>query len=185
MIPGLVPSEETYSSSKMKPKYMGVLAAVILVGGIILAWLGGQGVLPFDPGITLTITILTITVIMCCGATIMMGSVLARIPEYQDMELRFNEGIAYFENGEWENALLVFTEQAGPKMDHIRADYYSALCYAKLDDWENVKKYIKAYLKLKPNDKEAWEILADAHKKLFEYDDADFALEKAAALSSE
>lgn len=182
MIPGIVPPENTHSDFKITPKYMAIACAVIVVGGTVLAWLGGQGILPFDPGITLTITILTATVVMCCSSTIMMGSVASKIPEYADMELRFEEGMAYFENEEWENALLVFTEQAGPKMDHIRALYYAALCYSKLDDWANVKKYIKAYLKLKPEDKEAWEILADAHKKLFEYDEADSALQKIAEL---
>ncbi len=185
MIPEMVPPEGTDTQFKMKPKYIAFLGALIVVSGIILAWLGGHGILPFDPGITLTITILTATVIMCCASTLMIGSVASKIPEYQDMELRFQEGLAHFENEEWENALLIFTELAGPTMDHKRALYYAALCYGKVNDWENVKKYIKAYLKLKPDDKEAWELLADAHKRLFEYEQADIALKNATSPSKD
>jgi tetratricopeptide (TPR) repeat protein len=112
----------------------------------------------------------------------MLGSVASKMPEYGQMEIRFDEGMEHFKNEEWENALLIFTELAGPKMDHKRGLYYAALCYGKLDDWENVKKYCKAYLALKSNDREVWEMLADAHKRLFEYEEAEKALEKASRL---
>ncbi len=185
MIPGMVPPEETGTQFRMKPRYVVLLGILIVISGVILAWLGGQGILPLDPNITLTLTILTATVIMCCVSTLMIGSVASKIPDYQDMEIRFEEGMSHFENEEWENALLIFTELAGPSMDHKRALYYAAVCYGKLDDWENVKKYIRAYLKLKPKDVEAWEILVDAHKRLFEYDEAEAAQERITELSKD
>ena len=80
------------------------------------------------------------------------------------------------------NVKFHFTELAGPKMDHKRALYYSARCYEKFDDWENVKKYCYAYLALKPEDREVWEMVADAHKRLFEYTEAEEAQKRAEEL---
>lgn len=183
MIPGMAPTENVEADLKIKPKHIALLAMLIVFSGIILAWLGGQGIIQMDPNIVLGITILTATIIVCCASTIMLGSVAAKIPEYAEMEQRFEEGMAHFENEAWENALLIFTELSGPKMDHKRALYYAALCYDKLDDLENVKKFARAYLELKPNDKEVWNLLASAHKRLFEYEEAEVALERASSLS--
>lgn len=171
--------EETKQGFSLPYKYMIVIAALIAIGGIIAAWLGGQGILPIDPAVTLGLSILVGTIAICCAAVIMQGTYASRIVNYREMELRYEEGMGHFDNGEWENALLIFTELAGPKMDHKRATYYSARCYEQLDDWENVKKYITAYLKMQQRDSEAWELLARAHKTLFEYEEAQFAAEQA------
>ena len=104
------------------------------------------------------------------------------MPEYGEMEIRFDEGMQHYENEEWENALLIFTELAGPRLDHKRALYYAARCYEHLDDWENVKKFCNAYLAIKPKDREVWEMLSEAHKKVFEYSEAEDAAEKASKL---
>ncbi|TFG32905.1 hypothetical protein EU527_09235 [Candidatus Thorarchaeota archaeon] len=182
MIPGIAPSEDIEADLRIKPTYIALLAILIVFSGIILAWLGGQGIIPVEPGMVLGITILTATVIVCCASLIMLGSVASKIPEYAEMELRFEEGLAHYENERWENALLIFTELSGSKMDHKRALFYAALCYNKLDDQENVKRYSRAYLKLRPDDREVWELLASAHKKLFEYEEAEIALQKASNL---
>jgi hypothetical protein len=182
MMPGMVPQGNASNSIQFKPKYIGIAAIVIVFGGIIVALLSAQGILPFDGPMVMGITILTATIIVCCASTLMLGSVASKMPEYGQMEIRFDEGMEHFKNEEWENALLIFTELAGPKMDHKRGLYYAALCYGKLDDWENVKKYCKAYLALKSNDREVWEMLADAHKRLFEYEEAEKALEKVSRL---
>ena len=178
----MAPSEDTGAEFNFKPIHIAILAMLIFVSGVILAWLGGQGIINVEPGVTLGLTILLATIIVCCASTIMLGSVASKIPEYAEMELRFDEGVAYFDNEEWENALLVFTELSGPKMDHKRALFYAALCYEKLEDWENVKKFIRAYLELKPDDREALELLANAHKKLFEYEEAEILMERASKL---
>jgi hypothetical protein len=49
-----------------------------------------------------------------------------------------------------------------------------------MNDWENVKKYCKAYLQIKWKDREVWLMLSDAHKRLFEYDEAEYAAKRAA-----
>jgi len=182
MMPGMAPQEGASSPLQFKPKYIGLAAILIVVGGIIVALLSAQGILPFDGPMILGVSILTATVIVCCASTLMLGSVASKMPEYGQMEIRFDEGMEHYKNEEWENALLVFTELAGPKMDHKRGLYYSALCYGKMDDWENVKKYCNAYLAIKPKDREVWEMLSDAHKRLFEYGEADEAQKRASDL---
>jgi len=178
MIPGAVPQEATEGFSPPY-KYIMLIAALITVGGIIAAWLGGQGILPISPPVALGVTILVATIIVCCSAVIMQGTYISRIVSYSGMDIRFEEGKTHFDNEEWENALLIFTELAGPKMNHKRATYYAACCYEKLGDWESVKKYTKAYLGMKPSDAEAWEMLARSHKSLFEYEEAQYAQEQA------
>ena len=182
MMQGMVPQEGADNPVQFKPKYIGIAAIVIVFGGIIIALLSAQGILPFDGPMVMGVTILVATVIVCCASTLMLGSVASKMPEYGEMEIRFDEGMDHFKNEEWKNALLIFTELAGPKMDHKRALYYAALTYQKMDDWENVKKFCKAYLAIKPEDREVWEMLSDAHKKLFEYGEADDAREKASNL---
>ncbi|TFG31407.1 tetratricopeptide repeat protein [Candidatus Thorarchaeota archaeon] len=178
----MTPPEDEGSGIRFPPKYIGILAMAIVFGGIIVAWLSAQAILPFNGPMVLGMAILAATVVVCCASTLMLGSVASKMPEYGDMEIRFEEGMVYFGNEEWENALLVFTELAGPKLNHKRALYYAARCYEQMDDWENVKKYCNAYLSLKPKDREVWEMLSDAHKRLFEYSEAEYAQEKASKL---
>jgi len=182
MLPEMAPQDGAGNPLQFKPKYIGTAAILIVVGGIIVALLSGQGILPFDGPMVLGMSILAATVIVCCASTLLLGSVASKMPEYGQMEIRFEEGMEHFKNEEWENALLIFTELAGPKMDHKRGLYYSALCYGKMDDWENVKKYCRAYLAIKPKDREVWEMLSDAHKRLFEYGEAEDARERASKL---
>ncbi|MDH4212737.1 MAG: hypothetical protein ACFFCT_13410 [Candidatus Odinarchaeota archaeon] len=171
--------EETSEGFSPPYKYIILIAALITVGGVILAWLGGQGILPLNPAVTLGMSILLATIVICCAGVIMQGTYASRIVNYSEMELRYEEGMGHYENEEWENALLIFTELAGPKLDHKRGTYYSACCYEKLGDWENVKKYTNAYLRMKPKDAEAWEMLSRAHKTLFEYEEAQYARDQA------
>jgi len=178
MIPGVVP-QETAEEFSPPYKYVILIAALITVGGFIAAWLGGQGILPINPSVALGFTILAATITVCCAAVVMQGTYVSRMVNYGEMEIRFEEGKTHFDNEEWENALLIFTELAGPKMNHKRATYYAACCYERLGDWENVKKYTKAYLRLKPRDAEAWGMLARSHKSLFEYEEAQYAQERA------
>ena len=178
MIPGVIPQEAAEGFSPPY-KYIILITALITIGGIIAAWLGGQGILPISPAVSLGFTILAATILVCCSAVMMQSAYASRMVNYSEMEIRFEEGKAHFDNHEWENALLIFTELAGPKMNHKRATYYAACCYEKLGDWENVKKYTRAYLGMKPRDAEAWEMLARSHKNLFEYEEAQYAQEQA------
>ncbi|MHA2385139.1 MAG: hypothetical protein ACXAEE_02895, partial [Candidatus Thorarchaeota archaeon] len=106
----------------------------------------------------------------------------ARMPRYGEMETRFKEGMEFYNNQEWEAALKIFREQMGPEMNHKRALFYGAKCCEILDDLSCVKEYTKKYLELQPKDKEAWEMLTNAHKRLFEYEEAEYAQKRAAEL---
>jgi hypothetical protein len=161
------------------PKYIGGLSVIIIVGGVVAAFLAGQGYLPLDPGMVLGISVLSATVIVCCSSTLMIGSFAQKVPEYGDMEIRFDEGKIQFDNEEWEYALEIFKTLAGPQLDHKRALFYGARCYEELSDWENMKIFCKAYLKMQPKDKEVWEMLNRAHSRLFEYEEAEDALNRA------
>ena len=175
----LNPDQQESQIRMPAPKYVGGLAVIIVIGGIVAAFLAGQGFLPVDPAVVLGMSMLGATIVVCCTSTLMIGSYAQRVPEYGDMELRFEEGKEQFDNEEWEYALEIFKTLAGPKLDHKRALYYGARCYEELEDWENMKIFCKAYLKMSPKDKEAWEMLNRAHKKLFEYEEAEDALNKA------
>jgi hypothetical protein len=176
MMPQL--AEEQEGTGMLPPKYVGIAVVIIFVGGVILSLLAGQGFLPIDPVMTLGMSILLGTILICCSATMMIASYSSRIPEYSEMEIRYDEAKDHFENEEYEEALAIFTVLAGPKLDHKRALYYGARCYEALEDWENMKLYCKAYLELKSKDKEVWEMLNRAHKKLFEFEEAEEALER-------
>lgn len=178
----LEPDRAESQTSMLSPKNIGGASILIVVGGIVVAWLGGQGYLPIDPILALGMSFLLATIIVCCSSTLMLGSLARRIPEYGDMEIRFEEGKLRFDNEEWDYALEIFKSLAGPKLDHKRALFYGARCYEEMDDWENMKIFCKAYLKLKPKDKEVWEMLNRAHRRLFEYGEADEALGRANAI---
>ncbi len=178
----MMPIDPDQAESQMSmpaPKYIGGASILIIVGGFIVAWLGGQGYLPIDPVMALGMSFLLATIIVCCSSTLLITSFARRIPQYGDMEIRFEEGKLRFDNEEWDYALEIFKSLAGTKLDHKRALYYGARCYEELDDWENMKIFCKAYLKMKPKDKEVWEMLNRAHRRLFEYGEADEALDKA------
>jgi len=109
----------------------------------------------------------------------MIATYSQRIPEYGEMEIRYEEAKSRYDNEEYEAALEIFKELAGPRLNHKRALYYGARCYEALDDWDNMKIFCKAYLQLKPKDKEVWEMLNRAHKKLFEFEEAEEAQDRA------
>ena len=163
-------------------KYVSVAVVIIFVGGVILSLLAGQGIIPIDPIMTIGMSIMLIVILICCSATMMIASYSQRIPEYSEMEIRYDEAKLRYENEEYEEALEVFKALAGPRLNHKRALYYGARCYEALDDWENMKIFCKAYLEIKPKDREVWEMLNRAHKKLFEYEEAEGALDKASRL---
>jgi len=171
-----------------KIKYVGIAGAMSLVFGLALAWLVGNGYLPFlaDLGIgaaqIVTGAMLLWTILTCCTAALYIGAFTSRIPEYGEQEILFKAGKSEFDVGEWEEALNIFKVLMGPEMNHKRALYYGARCASELDDTESTKVFCKYYLKMQPRDKEVWEMLARAHKSLFEYEQAEDALEQASKL---
>ena len=181
MIPAM-PEDREGAAPNIQPKHIGALAIIIAFGGIIAAFLTAQGFLPGNPSMTLGMALLVSMIVVCCGSSCMMTSYASKTVEYGEMEIRYKEAKEYYDNEEWEKALPIFIELAGPKKDHKRAAYYAAKSYENLDDWENVKFWCKAYLELKPKDREVWELLSTAHKRLFEYEDAQIAADKASAL---
>jgi hypothetical protein len=170
------------SRRRINYRIMGGAAGLILILGIVFAWLGGQGIIPVDPSMILGLTVLTVMIIVCCSSLTIIGGVATRLPEYSEMETRFEEAMDHYKSEEWEEAILIFRELMGPERDHKRALYYAARCCEKLDDWECVKSLCNRYLELQPKDREVWELLASAHKKVFEYEEADEAMKRAAKL---
>jgi tetratricopeptide (TPR) repeat protein len=98
------------------------------------------------------------------------------------MEIRFREAKQLYDEDEIEEALVAFKELIGPEMNHKRGLYYAARCCEKLDDFEGVKVYCNAYIKMQPRDAEVWEMISNAHKKLFEYEEAEDASQRAQQL---
>ena len=180
MIPQFPDDEEGMSAPPYK--YVAVAVVVIFIGSTVISLLGGQGVLPVNPIMTMGMAILLITMLICCSAILTIGAYSRKIPEYSEMEIMFEEAKSRFDDGEYEKALETLKVLAGPKLNHKRALYYGALCYEALEDWENMKVFCKAYLELKPKDKEVWEMLNRAHKRLFEYEEAEEALDRASKL---
>ena len=163
-------------------KIPAVLAAVLFLAGATLAWIAGQFDWPISPSLILGATITTSVMLLCCSSYFAITSYSTRMPVYQEMETEFRRGMQLFENKEWHEALAIFKHLMGPKMNHKRALYYAARCSEELSDWEGVKLYCGKYLDMKRKDKEVWEMLARAHKRLFEYEEADDALAKASRL---
>ncbi len=164
-------------------KIMLAIGGVVLISGIVVAWLGGHGVLPVEPLMVLGVTVIITMLIVCCSTTLVTGKIASKIPEYSDMELRFEKGMEHYENEEWDEAMAVFHELMGPERNHKRALYYTAKIHEARNEWEEVKVYSKRYLEMQPNDREVWELLATAHKRLFEYEAAEDAIERASRLS--
>lgn len=162
-------------------KTLGLATLCVILGSIGLALAVGRGLLPIgiSVGMILGLGIIVGMVLMCCTSMMYMTSVTSKIPEYGDMEIEFKEGMEFYDNNEWENALIVFRKLMGPEMNHKRALYYAARCSEKLDDYRSVKLYCSMYIKMQPKDKEVWLMLANAHKKLFEYDEAEDAMKRA------
>ncbi|MFW9863126.1 MAG: tetratricopeptide repeat protein [Candidatus Thorarchaeota archaeon] len=175
--------ETTGRSFRLDIRVIGIAAILILVGGTALAWVVGNFGIPFlEPGPILAATIILTMILVCCSAMTVIGQFAYRMPQYGEMETRFKEGIEFYNNQDWEEALKVFREQMGPEMNHKRALFYGAKCCEELEDLDCVKRYTKKYLELQPRDKEAWKMLANAHKRLFEFEEAEDALRMAAKL---
>ncbi len=158
-----------------RPKLVAGIGGLIIISGVILELLSGWGIVPlsFAPGDILGLTILVGSILICCSSTLMTTRYAAKIPEYGDMEIKFREAKHHFDNQETEEALVLFKELMGPEMNHKRALYYAARCCEVLDDYEGVKLFCTQYIKMQPRDAEVWEMLANAHKKLFEYEEAE------------
>jgi hypothetical protein len=180
-------SEDSGGSAEQKPskeKVLGLVTVCVILGSLLLAWAVGQGILPLgiSAGMILGLGIIVGMVLMCCTSMMYMTSVTSKIPEYGDLETKFKEGMEYYDNNEWQDALDVFRRVMGPEMNHKRALYYAARCSEKLDDYRSVKLYCSMYIKMQPKDKEVWLMLATAHKKLFEFDQAEDAMKNAEKL---
>jgi len=178
----MTPGNSSEASKKLSFKNIGLGIIVIIVGGFGLAFLAGYGYIAPDPGVIIGLTIILVTVLVCCISCTLLQSYSSKMPEYQELEDRFKDGMVLFEDEEWTAALEVFTEVMGPARDHKRALYYSALCYDKLEKSEDMRDLLKRYLELQPKDKEVWNLLARAHKRLFEYAEAQEAETRASAL---
>ncbi len=167
-----------------KAKRVGLVGLLIILGSVITAWLVGWGYLPYfaPPAAIIGIGVIIGMILICCTSSLFTMSVAMKIPEYGELEIVFEEGMDHYEREEWKEALEVFRKVMGPEMNHKRALFYAAKCSGMLDDYEAVKMYLKYYMKMQPRDREAWEMLANAHKKLFEYSEAEDAMQRAQQL---
>jgi tetratricopeptide (TPR) repeat protein len=181
----MIEEPETTSIEQPNRRTIRVLAIIIpliFIGGVVIAFLAGYEFLPGDPGLIIAGTIIASTVLLCCISTIYTEKIAHRMASYHELETEYKEAMIFYENEEWELAIKIFTKVMGEEMDHKRALYYTAKCYEQLDDWENVKKHCKRYLQLQPEDKEVWELLSTAHKRLFEFEEAEEANRQASYL---
>ncbi|MHA1770687.1 MAG: tetratricopeptide repeat protein [Candidatus Thorarchaeota archaeon] len=156
-----------------------IITAIVIVGGLLYAALAGWGIVPGDPLGIIGLVMLVLSIVFLGAACLFIGRLTSKMPEYGEMENKYNEAMTYYDAGDWEEALTIFKDLMGTEMDHKRALYYAARCCENLERWEEVKTYIKRYLTLQPKDREAWELLAKAHKKFFEYEEAEAAQERA------
>ncbi len=185
MLAGEEPTPEATDEEERNYSRMFMLAALaVFLAGAIVSLLGGYGYIQVDPVQVMGFTMVSVAILICCGSLTITGRIMAKMPEYGETEEKFRQAMELYENEEWEEASQIFSELVGPKMDHRRALYYGARCLEKMDRWEDVKKYIGRYLELQPKDKEAWELLATAHRRLFEYEEAEAAEEKARQMPS-
>ena len=167
----LEPKSTSTSPDRRYLRLLFIIIPIVWIGGVAIAYLGGYGYIEVDPGTVIAITIISSSVLLCCVSMIYTERVAQRMGQYHELENEFKEGMIFYENEEWKLAIKIFNKVMGEQMDHKRALYYSARCYEKLDDWENVKKFCRRYLELQPKDKEVWELLSTAHKRLFEYEE--------------
>ncbi len=163
-------------------RHLRLIVVGILAGGSVTILLSLMKILPVDAMLVYSGVVVTLTILFCCYAMIVVVSVSARLPSYRRMEMEFEEGKALFDEGQYREALRIFERLAGPQMDHKRALYYAARCHVQLNEWNEVKRYCQLYLRLQPRDREVWLMLADAHKRLFEYEEAEEASRRAAEL---
>ncbi len=177
------PSTEEKKKRPSISRIMVIITIVTVIGGFGYALLAGWGFLPGEPVAIIGFTMLVLSILFLVFACLFIGKISARMPEYGEMENKFKLGMEYYDAEEWEKALSIFKELMGPDMDHKRALYYAARCSEQLERWEDVKTYIKRYVEMQPNDREAWELLAKAHKKFFEYEEAEAAQRRAEQLS--
>ncbi len=175
---------ENGTEGRFKPKLIAGIGGLIIVFGVILSLLVGWQILPIPvaAGDILGLTVLVGSALICCMATMMTTSYAAKMPGYGDMEIRFREAKQLYDEQEIEQALELFKNLMGPDMNHKRALYYAARCCELLDNYEEVKLYCTHYLKMQPRDAEVWEMLSNAHKKLFEYEEAEDAMKRAQSL---
>ncbi len=175
--------------SKQKKQDSGYLKAakiviVIFIVGMTIAILQIAEIITFLGPVSATIgfTILLDTLIICCVASSSVGTLSSKLGTYEAEERLFREGKELYDLEEWEDALELFNRLLDPDIDHRRALYYGARCYEELGRWEDMKRFCLRYLDLVPKDKEVWEMLARAHKHLFEYEEAEHAMQKASEL---
>jgi tetratricopeptide (TPR) repeat protein len=161
------------------------VAFLILLGGISVVFLQNLNIIPVlaDPLAIIGFSFLVFVIIICCGANILTGTYIQRMTGYSEQETEYKEGKHLFDLEEWVAALEVFKNLLHPEMDHRRALYYGAQCYSKMGEWEEMKKYCKRYLDLVPKDAEVWEMLSEAHKRLFEYSESEEAMQRASELA--
>ena len=178
------PSGTPEQGGTRKAKRVGAVGLIIILGSMILAWAVGWGYLPpfAPPTAILGIGILIGMILICCTSSLFTMSVAMKMPEYGELEILFEEGMDHYNNEEWREALEIFRNVMGPEMNHKRALFYAAKCSEKLDDYEGVKIYLRNYMKMQAKDSEAWMMLANAHKKLFEFAEAEEAMERARQL---
>lgn len=81
-----------------------------------------------------------------------------RYSRYAISERYLELSLEFIEKERWRDALYNLNLITESMPDHMRAQYYSAICKEKLGDYEGANKNITIYLKIKSDDSEAIEL---------------------------
>ena len=83
---------------------------------------------------------------------------------------RLGDGVKKYDNGEWLEALEIFTEILNEVPDYQTALYYAVCCQIELENWEEVKILSEQYLRIYPDEPDVIKALDQARQSLVSND---------------
>jgi hypothetical protein len=81
-----------------------------------------------------------------------------RYSSYAVSERYLELSLEFMKNERWQGALHNLNRITESMPDHMRAQYYSAICKEKMGDYEGANENISIYLRIMSNDNEAIEL---------------------------
>jgi hypothetical protein len=79
---------------------------------------------------------------------------------------RLGDGVRKYDDGEWLEALQIFTEILDQVPEYQSALYYAVCCHIELENWEDVEKLSEKYLRIYPDEPDIIKALNQAQQKL-------------------
>ncbi|MGY5876024.1 MAG: tetratricopeptide repeat protein [Candidatus Thorarchaeota archaeon] len=77
---------------------------------------------------------------------------------------RLGEGVGKYEEGEWGEALGIFTEILDEVPSYQSALYYAVCCQIELENWEEVESLSDQYLRIYPDEPDVIKALGQARQ---------------------